>query len=68
MNDGAAQCQVCFQAGERHFSVPHVNRRKPDLCQCGHERHGHRWWLPCECRASACSCAEFEVINVEAAP
>jgi hypothetical protein len=52
----ARRCEVCFQVG-RHWTTPHIHRRKPDLCLCGHERDAHGWVLPCRCRA--CSCAGF---------
>jgi hypothetical protein len=51
------RCEVCFRVGGHHDTVPHVNRRKPDNCTCGHERDAHGWALPCGCRA--CPCAGF---------
>jgi hypothetical protein len=50
-----ARCEVCFRDYGHHDTVPHVNRRKPDNCLCGHERDAHGWALPCGCRACACS-------------
>jgi hypothetical protein len=53
-----ARCEVCFLRDYGHHdTVPHVNRRKPNNCTCGHERDEHGWALPCRCRA--CPCAGF---------
>ena len=56
--DGVGRrCEVCYQENGRHWTTPHIHRRKPDNCTCGHERDAHGWVLPCLCRA--CSCAGF---------
>ena len=56
-DEAARRCEVCHQENGRHWTTPHIHRRKPDNCLCGHERDAHGWALPCGCRT--CSCAGF---------